>query len=92
MSTYKPKGRVALEKKEIDYRHKLSAEEKAWLDQFDDETCQAYFSKHRPSLHVDQESRRKIYAECNAARRDIWHNALRAEGEPNQSTDPEADE
>lgn len=58
-----------------DYVHKLSAEEKAWLAQFNDEFAGADFRKDK-SGEWPTEERRKAYRAKNAAGRDIMNTGL----------------
>lgn len=74
---HKRPSRAAQDKMDIDYMHKLSPEDRAWMFKFNAEYCQAYFRKNEVALHESPEERRKIYSACNAARRDVWNQFFR---------------
>ncbi len=54
---------------EKDYMHKLSSEERLWIQKFDEEFHLGFF-RGEP-LHFDESKRRNIVNDKNAARRDI---------------------
>lgn len=56
-------------RRDQDYRERLSPEEKAWLDKFDDEYYRADFGED--PLHGTPELRNDVYARQNAAARDV---------------------
>lgn len=54
---------------DYDYVHKLSAEEKEWLNAFSEEFIGANFKHKGPKLHKSKRQKRKCYAANNARNR-----------------------
>jgi len=54
-----------------DYIHKLSAAEKQWLSNFNEEDMSGNFQHKGETLYKTQEQRRECYARNNARNRDV---------------------
>jgi hypothetical protein len=56
---------------DCDYLHKLSEEEKAWLNAFNEEEINANFNHSGPKLNKASKDKRRCYNSNNARNRDI---------------------
>lgn len=79
--TKQPKHCFRGSKKElayVDYWHKLSPKEKAWLERFNAEFVKGSFARENGQrLHRSQKLRRECFQRNNAANRDVFHRMQR---------------
>lgn len=57
---------------EIDYLHKLTSDEKAWLNQFHEEYVNASMNKFKKKLHKTAKLKKSCYDANNARNRDLY--------------------
>lgn len=60
---------------EYDYVHKLSDDEKAWLNKFTEEYVNANIPKYKPKLHKTKKLKKDCYDRNNARNRDVFTRA-----------------